>query len=541
MASEGGGCGSGSQQAERCFLRVEAVNLSNSVYDTNDISTIRGGGFLILDAVNQLRDDRDPANAKRFHYLKHISTGASAGIFEVENGMTGDEACKKVLDAVNKAVDGHATFVASWAMADTSEKDWFNRIQETLLAQNRWKQFQQLTVPWGEGWNGASGGFDACEINGISPACLVVDKDPKKPGDKGKKISGAVDFRRKNGRTLRQKIYEIIFKNIPVEQKPDPTILYTDDLEELSKDAGMGNLDGKIAFIYMDGNKFTKIRDQKVDNDEKLTEFDKTVQDNFRNPMLAALISEMQKADQTDSTYWFHDKDAKKKEEEYKLRLETLLWGGDELEWVVPAWNGWEVLNRFYELSKSVEFHGIPLTHGAGIVFCHHTAPILEIRQMAHDLADMAKGSLGSEPPESHEKGDVFHYLVLESLDRTEADLHSFVNGYYAPVPFKDLMFNAHGMKAFTANMELLKKHFPRNKIFEIMDVLRAPGDGKKTPDEPSKEKKIIKIVNRALDGSIEKDKCISAIEEILGGTIEEKINCWFIIADLWDFVGGAQ
>ena len=36
------------------YLRVEAVNLDNFVYDTNDISTISGGSFLLLDTVNRV-------------------------------------------------------------------------------------------------------------------------------------------------------------------------------------------------------------------------------------------------------------------------------------------------------------------------------------------------------------------------------------------------------------------------------------------------------------------------------------------------------
>ena len=34
--------------------------------------------------------------------------------------------------------------------------------------------------------------------------------------------------------------------------------------------------------------------------------------------------------------------------------LETLLWGGDEILWVVPAWKGWELARWFFGLKHEV-------------------------------------------------------------------------------------------------------------------------------------------------------------------------------------------
>lgn len=39
------------------YLWVEALNLDSFVYDTNDISTIRGGSFLLLRAIQDLATD----------------------------------------------------------------------------------------------------------------------------------------------------------------------------------------------------------------------------------------------------------------------------------------------------------------------------------------------------------------------------------------------------------------------------------------------------------------------------------------------------
>ena len=39
------------------LFRVEAINLDSTVYDTADISTIRGGGFYLLHRVHELAKD----------------------------------------------------------------------------------------------------------------------------------------------------------------------------------------------------------------------------------------------------------------------------------------------------------------------------------------------------------------------------------------------------------------------------------------------------------------------------------------------------
>ena len=47
------------------YLHIEAVNISNFVYDTQDLSTIRGGGLLLLRAIDKITE--------QFKELKPIS------------------------------------------------------------------------------------------------------------------------------------------------------------------------------------------------------------------------------------------------------------------------------------------------------------------------------------------------------------------------------------------------------------------------------------------------------------------------------------
>ena len=384
------------------YLRVEAVNLDNFVYDTNDISTIRGGSFLLLDSVNSLAIDND---FKKL--LRKISTGASAGLFQII-GNDPDDVKKRVKDYLSNRTDGHTTFVVDTLDGDNLD---FKAVQEQLLAKNRWSQWQQLTIPWGLGWKGSE---SPCFFDGIRPGL----EDEEVAGKGAKKVSRSVKFRRDIGKELRNDIYAHILgqESCPYE--------FTSNLENLSEDEGQSVLNKKIAFIYIDGNKFGTIRDEKCADERMLQEFDNSVQKDFREAVLKKLLSHM------------YGNDASQADE--KLRLETLLWGGDEVEWVVPAWKGWEVLRLFYEFDPPPAYYKTPLTHAAGIVFCHHNAPILQIRKLAHRLAELAKSNLTS-IPESHEQGDIFHYLILESFDMLEGSLDTFLQDYYKPVDYRKL------------------------------------------------------------------------------------------------------
>ena len=60
------------------YLRVEGVNLAHFVYDTQDLSTVRGGSLLLLLAVDEVCQQVQTAR------LVPISTGASIGLFQYD-------------------------------------------------------------------------------------------------------------------------------------------------------------------------------------------------------------------------------------------------------------------------------------------------------------------------------------------------------------------------------------------------------------------------------------------------------------------------
>jgi hypothetical protein len=488
------------------LLRVEAVNLGHFVYDTNKIQPMRGGGFLLLESVQQLVCDDKPSQQRpKFAGvpLEKITTGASIGVFrfQVNDNTQPETVAQAVLESLNKATGVHATFVADWILEGSA----FLNDLETLQAKNRWQQYQQPTLVLPPINHTAT---EECEYDGVRPGIPPNHQ----AGTSSETLSESVNFRKKNGKALRSTIYERILG----EKVYDA---FTADLHELAAMEGKGNLNNKIAFLYFDGNKFSKIRASKCQSAESLTKFSKTVE-GARRSFLKALLEKARECDDF-------------KTQSDAIRLETLLWGGDELEIIVPAWKGWEVAELFFEIMKDVNFDGIPLTHAGGMVFCGNKAPILQVRKMARDLADSVKQRISpafdgtlENWEKTHDNHDALQILTLESFDTIGTSIEQFARTYYDDKAWDILQMGTGDMKNLKSAVNEMRQHgFPRNKIYDIVRAVKS----KKTT------KNIEDLLEASLSGNKEKKAVIENINKFVNGSMER----WYMIADLWDYVGG--
>ena len=125
------------------LLRIEGVNLDHFVCDTADLSTVRGGGLMLLKAITKAEAYlRDAIGHSR---VRALSTGASSGFFALE--LPDDPAtpsAQKLVEGlrVMLATDGslsQATFVVSLVPYSGN----FARDRETLLALNRHQQMNR--------------------------------------------------------------------------------------------------------------------------------------------------------------------------------------------------------------------------------------------------------------------------------------------------------------------------------------------------------------------------------------------------------------
>jgi hypothetical protein len=247
------------------YLRVEGVNLGNFVFDTQDLSTVRGGSLLLLDSMERLQSSELPAS------LCPVSTGASSGLFAF------DADSRTLAETVREAVKSflsrdealrHATFVVDVLAAQSD----FVTTRESLLAANRWRQMKapSVAVP---SLNSKTG-VEACDIDHVRPGL--------EPGPGGNPVSRSAYIRREYGREQRQGFYH---RETGVDNLPP----FVNDFGELTEDQSRGNLHHKMAVIYLDGNGFGAIQNELCQSEEDQRRFNQTIK-SLRSKLLQKLL-----------------------------------------------------------------------------------------------------------------------------------------------------------------------------------------------------------------------------------------------------------
>lgn len=480
------------------YLRIEAVNLDNSVYDTHDISTIRGGSFILLEVMNNLKG--------RFG-LEDAGTAASIGIFKFDatNDNAAESVRQQVLNSVNNNTREFATYVSAWERADTSVS--FDKIIQLLTAKCRWQQYHKPTLVFPE-FRNDNEDFE-CYLDRVRPALQSMSV-----GNEQQILSKSVFDRRKEGRKLRDKIYRDLLNIKNIE--------FTDDLETLATRSEGGSLDGKIAFIHIDGNRFGRIREDLCKNEDGLKRFQRLIQE-MRESTLREIL------DKACASKSFQTKDG-------KIRLETLLWGGDEIEWVVPAWQALNVLNTFFQQTKDKQFDKIPLTHAVGVLFCHHNLPILQVRRYAEQLCRVAKDTLPEGTFALDASANCFAFLNMVSFDQMTRNINGFLEKYHAPAHAEDFVISCGDLESLTKHLKAVKRLLPKNKLHDILNTLQISYYEQQMTKAKDEVKEIIERTEKSMgkQSAIDMDEAIKAI-------IDDKPERWYLISDLWDYIGEAD
>jgi len=240
-----------------------------------------------------------------------------------------------------------------------------------------------------------------------------------------------------------------------IDEVGDSELEFCNTLSEIaiddSKDNKKGNLNNKIAVIYFDGNGFGSIQ-AACKNEEELKAFDNTMQTK-RKEFLMEFIKEFK-----------NDSDFKNGN---KLRLEILLWGGDELTFVVPAWKGLEFIQFFYNFTQNwqYQYHDKrkDLSHCGGIVFSQPKTSIHKLHDLARNLADNIKDNY-----KEGRENNWFDYLVLESVDYPTQSLEAFWQTKYGEFACNDRIPVKSAHKDYT-ELNKLTQCLPKNQIYSLV------------------------------------------------------------------------
>jgi len=455
------------------LLRVEGVNLANVLEDTKQLSVVRGSGLLLRQAVKDI--------AKKFKELQEISLGASVGLFkfEVEN-LT--QAIDQKND-IKKYLTNHFRYQYFTFVIDVQEikNNDFKIAHEQVISKNHFNQFQQLTIVVPE--------FN--KNKSILP-CILDNMRPEEIRNK----SASTQIRFDYGRRAKQ----LFFK---YEQVSFIKTNFVNNLKELAETnlEKIGSLKDKIAVLYFDGNGFGNIQ-SKCNTLEDLKNFDDTVQ-NARKTWLSNFLKHIK----NDPDFLTDDK--------RRIRLEILLWGGDEVLLVVPAWCGFKTLQHFYNHDwKS-------LTHAGGLVFCHANAPIQRIQKVAKELAEITKENCEKQ---GNKNVDAFEYVVLESIDFPAESINRFWEKRYTT----DLVKERHPLlaeywKILEENTFDLLKEIPKSQIYKI-----ASAATKEQKDFEEKLKRFEIVVEKH-------EKWKDFLNKLFPNEIKQWQ--WLHIAELWDYL----
>jgi len=515
------------------YLRVEGVNLSAFVFDTRDLSTNRGGSLLLLDAIPVVKAalERTLGAGK----VEVLSQGASSGLFGFVSDQP-DTALKAVREVLAKKQWQHATFVV-----DLVEKSDFSAAREQLIAANRWRQMQSSSLAVPPAASSVDWSQPACDLDGLRPVGTSTLRK--------KKLSDNTSARREYGREQKQNFYKKITRLNGL-----PTFAH--DFESIAVDSEP--LNGKLAVFYADGNGFGGIQTKHCTGEESQKKWDDLVRGR-REAFLKAFLEEevgLKDAASLDKdSPWRGVQPGEKDKDDECLRFETLLWGGDEFLFVMPAALGWRFAAFFFEQMKELEFADETLTHAAALVFCQHHSPIHRIQHLAKDqIAEFAKGLKDAAGKPIGRERDSLMVVALESFDHLGTEFEKAMADRYQEVQALERMIFAPAadkplhteLTAFAEGVQALRESdtFARSQLRGLVNEMLNTGHSDATA-RIARAKQIAEGWKSAADPTqfpprhfrnADPDTDVKTLATLLTLFGNDHQTLWLQLEELWDY-----
>ena len=543
------------------YLYLEAVNLGGVIDDTEDLSTRRAGGYMLLKLVHKVKLDCAT-------WLDDISVGASQGLFALKAGQRMAQAREQVMRVLKQDLYAQATVLVADTVTDGHPESPgqypFVAAREHLKAVVRRRQLNTLSwvTDFGQAPMAAAAGGKppaaVCEIDAVRPATQQMHLKSEdnlrwqKSEDNLRWHSHSVAERRKEGRELRQAFYGRELNSFPDVNCLAKDEYFTDHFEELSShrqdERGVlrPTLDRKIAVFYADGDGFGALaRCCKTAQDLKV--WDATVQTQ-RRTFLAALLQLLDQHPHGRSSERHTQRGNPKPK---ALRVETLMWGGDEFRLVLPAWLGFEAAHLFFKTCNVEWPAGTRRGHSAALVFAHHNAPISQLDRLSKTLAEQGKTG-------RYKGHDSLHWIVLESFDHAGTAVHDDGHAWWRQRGLPQLNWDC--MALNPPRIQTLMEHLPkvadalpRRNLYRLLDLL--PRWAAAVDDE----KRLVRQSYDNLHAATAADDCRAAWRLCWKalqpggppGDLEwpdvqtlhddfakpEHLNAWLTLAELWDYL----
>ncbi len=375
------------------LLRIEATNLNRFVWDTADLSTIRGSSLALLQwphLVAKLLSERGLDS-------EVITVGGSAMTIVLPK-ISGDDPSETVRQHLAESLKrlrtdelfGLVTYAG--AAVEIHGAGGYSNAMQLVLSSIRLQQSSEADMLFpAENTDADTTSF--CALNRLLPSTEKVVN--------GSRVSPSVATRRKKGLQEKRELVRIL-TDTETETTADFGEMTTGCEFARRSDTCGKNLNGFMAVIVLDGNGFGDIEQQQSTSKEHHSKWDyglRTARKQFLSQLVAHASENPDRWKNSD-----------------RLRFETLLWGGDEQVWVVPAWVALELIEFFYRATTKDAWKGLSkgrrITHCGGVVLCHHKAPIRDAVELAHRLLETAKRCRTTLAEQN-----CFCYQILESFD----------------------------------------------------------------------------------------------------------------------------
>lgn len=428
----------------RLLVRVEGVNFENSVLDTQDLSTIRGGSLALLgvdqptkSAIAGIRGKADSQSADA-ESAELVFSGASqcAFIFQHDGGegVRDDLAEKFKVALVERSQEqpppgsrgkiasapyDYLTFVLDVAAVEGSGADAEEAALGKAEARNHTRQFREWTT------SPVLFAGDAADVDyfeqarpgvvtmlvprrkilvpgaeeDVNPETYDPKADPERKYDR-ELVSPGTKAKRDFGRDSRQRFYRRQIGNRTADDllggvgQPN-SLGFTNHFDQLvDNPPPLSEMaispQNKIAVVYADGNGFTGIR-RRVSSRTFAGQLAP-----FRRRLLSSVL-EWYSSNQDDERFVVIETKGDMRGHK-ALRLETLLWGGDELIFVMPSWLAFAFVQGFLNVTrnwivedKKLENGEQRLTHAIGVAIADRKTPIRQLTAVAREAADLVK------------------------------------------------------------------------------------------------------------------------------------------------------
>lgn len=457
------------------LLRYEASDFETTLFDSNQLSAIRGASLtflysstLVQNLISAQRDART------------IYAGASQGAFCFE--ATEDEA-KQLKARITEALKRHDVETGchqhmSYVVALVEGADQAALVRVEALC-------------------------NAMAAQTAHPAWPNFSREQTRPGSRrdprpalpGKDVSEAIRDRTAFGRRQRQAFYQ----NMLGYSGHDFGLDFSDEFEEITQGAERLelpaggpeatparlplSLHNKMAVFFADGNAFGRHRDHAISlaaDLSGLTAFSTELLDRQRR--LLGEIASWLKAHHVPGleNAWFA---VDPEDRRARARFETLMWGGDEMLFALPSWLAFEFAELFFSTVQNWSAGGRQLTFSAGMVICDRKTPISQAKSVAEQLSSSAKAVARRSDPFGM---NAFQVEVFEGMALPDGNLERFRDKlYFHGRPASD--GKAFDLRMDEANIQLtilgdnigsmakrisdLKQTLPRSQLYKLLDI----------------------------------------------------------------------